>query len=150
MEDDVMQDVYLFFSGERVNVELMFNDDPDMGPLITARGRKWKGSGHENDMVLAGGLTSEEALFHLARGLLKEMWIPLEWSQRARVPGNYLKGPETNGNPQASQRRKALSEALFGADQDIPTPITKKVAKKPLQEHTEAVEVDRRHPGFKP
>jgi len=128
MEDDVMQDVYTFFAGERVNVELMFRDDLDMGPLITCRLRPWKNQPHDGEMILAGGLSVDEALFYAVRGLLSNDWLQLEWGQRARVPGRYLPGQQANFIPDDKRRARLLSNALFSDSQIESTASQQKVS----------------------
>lgn len=125
MEKELRDDLYLLFTGERVNVELVFADTDDYGVIITCRLRPWKNQPHDGDMILAGGECVDDALLYACRSLMAGEWLPLEWSQRARVPGPYTKIISGNTNSNASRRSRLLSNELFTTNviEGVSTPI---------------------------
>jgi len=82
-----LRDVWLALSTERVNTELMFVDDEEIGFLVTCRMRPWKGSAQEGRMILAGGRTPHEALAYAYQGLFEDRWLSLDWRARASKVG---------------------------------------------------------------
>lgn len=87
MDEIVRTDVYTFLSDERVNVDLIFDWQEDRGLLINCRLRPWKNSVNDGKMILAAGLTADDALLNAVRGGLNNRWIPLMWNRRAREIG---------------------------------------------------------------
>lgn len=87
MDQTVRSDVYAYLSDERVNVDLIFDWDEERGLLINARIRPWKNSTNDGKMILAAGITADDALLNAVRGCLNNRWVPLVWQRRMREVG---------------------------------------------------------------
>jgi len=84
---DGMQLIYAELAASRVNVEVMFSEATDGPSFVTCRLRPWKGNRNAQSMVLAGGSTCDEAIYHAYCGLYRGVYIPLDWSARATSGG---------------------------------------------------------------
>lgn len=112
ISNELRSDVYAYLSDERLNVDLIFDWDEERGMLINCRLRPWKNSDHDGKMILAAGLTADEALLWAIRGALNGRWIPLVWQRRAREVG-IEKTITPTLVPQRSTRSATLAKELF-------------------------------------
>lgn len=87
MDSKLRSDVYAYLSEERLNVDVIFDWDDERGMLINARLRPWKNAANDGKMVLAAGLTVDDALLWAVRASLNNRWIPLNWRVRAQEVG---------------------------------------------------------------
>ena len=112
VESAIRNDLYAFFSEEKVNLDLIFDWQEDRGLLINVRARPWKNAPNESRMVLAAGRTVDEALLWAARGILNNRFIPLIWNRRCVATG-IDKRLTITPNQDHVRRTPVLAQELF-------------------------------------
>lgn len=138
----MLSDVYEFFSGERMNIELLFVPLGDGSFVMNMRGRTWKGTRNGDRMLLVGGRTPDECLVLLAQARLGEQWIPLDWSKRLPRVG-VLHPVEAVGPPNQNVRSEAVvnAEARLRATMHDSTRSSQNVAYDQPQKRQEQIDV---------
>lgn len=94
-EENPVVALYAVMCGERLNVDVIFVDTDEGVPIINCRFREWKKGNATDRMILAGGRSLDEALVYAYRGLVDNVWLPMDWSARSYNVGvvNMLARP---------------------------------------------------------
>lgn len=89
MDEELRDDVYVFFAGSRYNVEVMFPGSDESGYVCNVRVKPWKSTGQGARMVLVAGPTVDDALLLAVQVVNAGGWEPLDFAARMWHYGVY-------------------------------------------------------------
>jgi|InoplaM1SAM_1038575.scaffolds.fasta_scaffold05553_1 hypothetical protein len=106
-----IEEVYQCLADAKVNVELIPSRGNNNEFLWTCRLREYGNSNNKTQMLLAGGHTADEALYHATEAWIGAMYIPLDWRARATDVGpvdeTTMVSPPTFDTAEARKRLAA-------------------------------------------